>query len=90
VEQARPVPPYRGQGDGRTFRLPYLSKDLDAGLAQITMGLAWWYEKYAMDQSAEDAGRYEFAEHEARAKRAGLWADASPIPPWDWRKAQRR
>jgi len=69
---------------------PTCPKTLDAGLAQITMGLAWWYEKYAKDQSAEDAGRYEFAEHEARAKRAGLWADASPIPPWDWRKAQRR
>ncbi|WP_291997228.1 thermonuclease family protein [Candidatus Accumulibacter sp. ACC012] len=69
---------------------PTCPKTLDAGLAQVTMGLAWWYEKYAKDQSAEDAGRYEFAEHEARAKRAGLWADASPIPPWDWRKAQRR
>jgi endonuclease YncB( thermonuclease family) len=35
---------------------PTCPKTLDAGLAQITMGLAWWYEKYAMDQSAEDAG----------------------------------
>jgi len=75
---------------------PTCPKTLDAGLAQITVGLAWWYQKYAKDQSAEDkdqsaedAGRYEFAEHEARAKRAGLWADAHPIPPWDWRKGQR-
>ncbi len=64
-------------------------KTLDAGLAQITSGLAWWYQKYAKDQSAEDAGRYEFAEHEARAKRAGLWADGHPVPPWDWRKGER-
>ncbi len=35
------------------------------------------------------AGRYEFAEQEARAKRAGLWADAAPVPPWDWRKGER-
>lgn len=68
---------------------PTCPKTLDAGLAQVTIGLAWWYQKYAKDQSAEDAGRYEFAEHEARAKRAGLWGDAHPTPPWDWRKGQR-
>ena len=64
-------------------------KTLDAGLAQLTVGLAWWYEKYAKEQSPEDAGRYEFAEHEARAKRAGLWADGHPVPPWEWRKGER-
>jgi len=25
----------------------------------------------------------------ARAKRIGLWADAAPVPPWDYRKAKR-
>lgn len=70
----------------RTNRCP---KTLDAGLAQITTGLAWWYQKYEKDQSASDAGRYGFAQQEARTKRAGLWADAHPIPPWDWRKGER-
>jgi endonuclease YncB( thermonuclease family) len=69
---------------------PTCPKTLDAGLAQLTLGLAWWYQKYAKGQSPEDAGRYEFAEQEARAKRAGLWADGQPIPPWDWRKEARR
>jgi endonuclease YncB( thermonuclease family) len=69
---------------------PTCPKTLDAGLAQLTLGLAWWYQKYAKEQSPEDAGRYEFAEQEARAKRAGLWADGQPIPPWDWRKEARR
>jgi endonuclease YncB( thermonuclease family) len=59
---------------------PACPKTLDAGLAQLTVGLAWWYRKYAKEQSAEDAQRYEFAEQEARAKRAGLWADGQPIP----------
>ena len=27
---------------------------LDAGLAQITMGRAWWFRKYADEQSPED------------------------------------
>jgi len=64
-------------------------KTLDAGLAQITSGLAWWYQKYAKDQAAGDAGRYALAEQEARAKRAGLWGDGHSIPPWDWRKGER-
>jgi endonuclease YncB( thermonuclease family) len=68
---------------------PTCPKTLDAGLAQLTVGLAWWYRKYAKEQSPEAAGRYEFAEQEARAKRAGLWADADPVPPWDWRKGER-
>ena len=68
---------------------PTCSKTLDAGLALVTVGLAWWFEKYAKEQSPEDAGRYEFAEHEARAKRAGLWADGHPVPPWEWRKGER-
>lgn len=68
---------------------PTCPKTLDAGLAQLTFGLAWWYRKYAKEQSPEDAGRYEFAEQEARAKRAGLWADGNPVPPWDWRKGER-
>ena len=68
---------------------PTCPKTLDAGLAQLTVGLAWWYRKYAKEQSPEAAGRYEFAEQEARAKRVGLWADGQPIPPWDWRRGER-
>ncbi|AVQ81632.1 thermonuclease family protein [Variovorax sp. PMC12] len=61
-------------------------KTLDAGLAMITVGMAWWYRTYAREQTPQERGQYEFAETEARAKRAGLWIDAAPVPPWDWRK----
>jgi len=54
---------------------------LDAGLAQITSGMAWWYRKYAHEQSPEDQRRCEFAEQEAKAKKAGLWHDKYPQPP---------
>lgn len=60
-------------------------KSLDAGMSQITVGLAWWYRKYAKDQSEEDRRRYEFAETEAKAKKAGLWLEKDPVPPWEWR-----
>ena len=63
--------------------------NLDLNLAQITSGLAWHYKKYAHEQSEEDRERYAFAETEARAKKAGLWADPHAIAPWDWRKGVR-
>jgi endonuclease YncB( thermonuclease family) len=63
---------------------PRCGKTLDANLAMLTVGLAWWYRYYKDDQSPEDQGRYEFAEYEAKAKKAGLWADETPTPPWDW------
>jgi endonuclease YncB( thermonuclease family) len=64
-------------------------KTLDAGLAQITVGMAWWYRKYAREQSVEDQTRYGFAQTEAQERRAGLWRDAAAIPPWDWRSSRR-
>jgi endonuclease YncB( thermonuclease family) len=64
---------------------PTCPKTLDAGQAQLSVGLAWWYRKYAREQSPEDRGRYESEEQEARARRVGLWQDPAPIPPWEWR-----
>lgn len=54
----------------------------------LTVGLAWWYRYYKDEQSEEDQGRYEFAEYEAKSKRAGLWRDDNPIAPWDWRRGE--
>ena len=62
---------------------------LDAGLAMVTVGMAWWYRAYAREQTPQARGQYEFAEMEAKAKRAGLWADAEPTPQWESRKAKR-
>ena len=63
-------------------------KTLDAGLAQLTVGLAWHYKQYAGEQSEQDRERYAFAEVEARARRAGLWRDVDPVAPWEWRKGR--
>ncbi len=65
---------------------PTCPMTLDAGHAQITVGLAWWFRKYANEQSPEDRCAYEFSEHEAKAKRVGLWSDPEPVPPWEWRR----
>ncbi len=64
-------------------------KTLDAGLAQLEAGLAWWDRDYRREQSLADQGYYEYAEFDAKARRIGLWQDAAPIPPWEWRKKSR-
>jgi len=68
---------------------PTCGTTLDVALAQVTSGMAWWYRKYANEQSLEDQGRHEFAEQEAKAKRAGLWQDKNPQTPWEYRAVQR-
>lgn len=50
---------------------PECPKTLDVGLAQITVGLAWHFKRYAHEQLEEDRERYAFAEKEARARKAG-------------------
>ncbi len=53
----------------------------DAGQAQVQAGMAWVYTQYAKGYTALPA-----LEQEARAKRAGLWADQEPVAPWEWRR----
>lgn len=56
-------------------------RTLDAGLALLTVGLARWQPAQAQRLSPQERGQYEFAEEEAKAKRAGLWKDARPARP---------
>lgn len=65
---------------------PTCTGTLDAGLAQLEAGLAWWYRADRRGQSLSDQGYYEYAEFDAKARRIGLWQDAAPVPPWEWRK----
>ena len=61
----------------------------DVGLAQIESGLAWHYKQYQSEQTLQDRQRYAGAELEARARREGLWKDAHPVPPWEFRSSHR-
>ena len=62
----------------------------DAGLAQLEAGLAWWFREERREQPLEEQGYYEYAEFDARARRIGLWRDAMPFPPWEWRKRESK
>ncbi|MBI5790690.1 MAG: thermonuclease family protein [Rhodocyclales bacterium] len=62
----------------------------DAALAQLEAGLAWWFRDERREQSLEEQGYYEYAEFDARTRRLGLWRDAAPVPPWQWRKRENK
>lgn len=55
----------------------------DANAAQVRAGMAWSYTKYQTDPL------FPQLERQARAGRVGLWRDAEPVAPWEWR-AERR
>lgn len=64
-------------------------KGVDANLVQVQRGFAWHYKAYEREQSANDRKLYDFAEHEAREAKRGLWVDPAPVPPWEFRKTKR-
>ena len=62
---------------------------VDANLEQVRAGLAWHYKYYQREQSPHDRDAYAKAEVEARIARRGLWQDAEPLPPWDYRQIRK-
>lgn len=56
---------------------------VDANAEQLRRGMAWIYPQYAKDRKL-----FEIEAH-ARTARVGLWADAAPVAPWEWRKLNR-
>lgn len=64
---------------------------VDINLQQLSDGFAWHYQHYARKgQTSAEFDRYAAAQGEARAAGRGLWRDAAPQPPWDWRHQRRR
>ena len=57
--------------------------EVDANSEQVRRGMAWIFTRYA----PKDSPLYA-VEAEARTARRGLWADAEPVPPWEWRRSK--
>ena len=57
----------------------------DVNLVQVERGMAWFYRQYQREQSPNDRKLYEAAEDAAKAAKRGLWRDADPVAPWDFR-----
>lgn len=62
----------------------------DVNLEQVRRGMAWHYKAYAREQSAEDRRAYMAAEVQAQKARIGLWRDAEPMPPWEFRRQMKQ
>lgn len=68
---------------GRTLARVYCD-GTDANAEQVRRGMAWVYDRYVTDRSLY------VLQDEAKAARRGLWADSSPMPPWEWRRLQAK
>lgn len=55
----------------------------DANPEQVRRGMAWVYDRYARPDSPLHA-----LQDKAKATKAGLWVDAQPVEPWEWRKTK--
>lgn len=68
---------------GRTVADVYNARSQWVNYELVAGGFAWHYTKYDNDD------RLARAEVSARAACKGLWADAAPVAPWDWRRERR-
>ena len=57
---------------------------VDAGAEQVKRGMAHVFERYA----PADSPLYAL-QNEAKTARRGLWNQAEPLPPWQWRERRR-
>ena len=60
----------------------YNGRDINREL--VSEGMAWAYRQYLKAPYASD---YIYVEEIARSRHKGLWRDANPQPPWEFRQA---
>jgi micrococcal nuclease len=73
----------------RTLGIVFLN-DQDINELMIKDGYAWFYRQYASSQPDEEVARYAEAEESAKSEGLGLWAGSDPMPPWTYRKEQKK
>jgi endonuclease YncB( thermonuclease family) len=59
----------------------YAGRDINREM--VAEGMAWAYRQYLQGPYASE---YIGAESRARTRHAGLWRDANPQPPWEFRQ----
>lgn len=68
---------------GRTLAVIFVGQT-NVNLELVKQGFAWRYEAYSQDPVLLDA------QNSAKAAKRGLWADPSPVSPWEWRASKRK
>ena len=69
---------------GRTVGEVFLPDGSNLNKKIVGAGYAWQYKRYSKDTE------YAGLESKAREGKLGLWQDNSPVPPWEWRRGQRK
>lgn len=69
--------------DNRMVGVVTLSDGRNLNHILVAQGMAWWYK-----DCAPKSWRLKKLEEEARKAKLGLWSQANPVPPWDYRKQQ--
>lgn len=69
---------------GRTVASVSLADGKSFGAEMVRLGMAWVFVRYTHDPELIRL------EREAKAGKVGLWQQADPSPPWDFRKSRRR
>ncbi|CAB4129772.1 COG1525 Micrococcal nuclease (thermonuclease) homologs [uncultured Caudovirales phage] len=60
-------------------------EDIVTNDAQLARGLAWAYTQYLPKNS-----HYPIIEAKAKKEGRGLWSDAKPVAPWDFRRTNKK
>ena len=68
---------------GRTVALVILTDGTNVNYQLVKSGYAWQYKAYS--KSVELAN----LEQQARENKLGLWQDANPTPPWEFRREKK-
>ncbi|QCM14261.1 micrococcal nuclease (plasmid) [Agrobacterium tumefaciens] len=66
---------------GRTVGTVYVGA-VNVNNELVRQGMAWAYRRYVTEPAVIQI------EAEARREKRGLWADPSPVPPWEFRRAR--
>lgn len=59
----------------------------DINAEMVAEGMAWAYRQYL---SGAYASKYINLEEQARRQRRGIWRDANPQPPWEFRRSHKK
>ena len=65
---------------GRLIVWAYTPDGEDVSAEMLKAGLSWHFRKY------DNSAIYSQLENEARKNRFGIWSEANPVSPWDFRK----
>ena len=69
---------------GRDISIIYINGE-NINETMVKEGYAWWYKEY----SKKDV-QYKIYEQKARFGEKGLWSKKNPVPPWDFRKKDKK